>query len=178
MRTASTARTLCAALLITLPCLSQADGLTTTPASLGGAHWQTRMEFDNTAPRPVGSPFNVGLGVSQQTARLFSDYQLDTLRLGHTGGLRLTSGLLFSQRSGNLAPDAEARSAWPYLGIGYSGSGVHGDWGFSADIGMAAQSLGATARLGRVLGGSFSLSDAVRDLRLQPVVRLGVNYSF
>ncbi len=175
MRTASTAL---AALLATLPGWAMADGLTPTPASLGGAHWQTRMEFDTTALRAVGSPFNVSLGASQQTARLFSDYQLDTLRLGHTGGLRLTSGLLLNQRSGNLAPDTDNRSAWPYLGVGYSSGGVRGDWGFSADIGMAAQSLGATVRLGRVLGGSFSLADAVRDLRLQPVVRLGVNYSF
>ena len=52
------------------------------------------------------------------------------------------------------------------------------NWGFNADVGMAAQSLGATVRLGRAFGGGLSMSDALRDLRLQPVVRLGVTYSF
>ena len=43
---------------------------------------------------------------------------------------------------------------------------------------MAAQSLDGAVRLGRVLGGSIGVGDALRELRLQPVVRLGVTYSF
>jgi hypothetical protein len=100
------------------------------------------------------------------------------LRFGQTSGLRLTSGLLLNQRMGPLAADADPRNAWPYLGVGLSGNGARGDWGFQADVGMAAQSLGATVRLGRVLNGGLSVGDAVRDLRLQPVVRLGMTYSF
>ena len=42
---------------------------------------------------------------------------------------------------------------------------------------MAAQSPGATLRLGRVVNGGLSVGDALRDLRLQPVVRLGVTYN-
>jgi hypothetical protein len=163
--------------LLALSTASLADGLTPSSAALSLPRWQARMEFESTALRADWAVFGLGAGASQQTAALFGDYRLDALRFGQTGGLRLTSGLLLSQRTGAFAADPDSRSAWPYLGIGYSGNGARGDWGFSADIGLAAQSLGATVRLGRVFQGA-SVGDAVRDLRLQPVVRFGMTYSF
>jgi hypothetical protein len=159
---------------------SLADGLSVAPNALALPRWQVRMELDSTTlrtVRPEMAPFGLGAAASQQTAMLFGDYRLDALRFGQTGGLRLTSGVVLSQRTGAYAADPDARSAWPYLGIGYSGNGERGDWGFSADIGLAAQSLGATVRLGRVFQGN-SVGDALRDLRLQPVVRFGMTYSF
>jgi hypothetical protein len=164
--------------ILATPLSVQADGLKPVSTSLDVSRWATRMEIETTVVRADWAPFGLGAHSSQQTARLFSDYHLDTLRLGQAGGLRLTSGLLLSQRSGSYATENDSRSAWPYLGIGYSGSGARGDWGFSADVGMAAQSLGAAVRLGRVLNGGLSVGDALRELRLQPVVRLGVSYTF
>ena len=49
---------------------------------------------------------------------------------------------------------------WPYLGIGYSDSSLRGGWGFSADLGLAAQSFGLF-RAARSLGNQ-SLDDVVR----------------
>lgn len=169
------------------------DGLNATPQALGmshlfgSSHWQARVELDSAALPTPRAGQALGLAGAVQTARLLGDYHFDTLRLGQTGGLRLTGGVLLSQRSPALgalpqlgagSPSQEARSIWPYFGIGYSGAGARGDWGFSADVGLAAQSLGDTVRLGQVLDGSLGVGDALRGLRLQPVVRLGVNYSF
>ena len=180
MRTPSIAL---AIILVAAPSLVLADGLTAAPAGWGGLRWQARVEVETIALQPVGSPFGLGNTAgpqiaSQQTAWLFGDYRLDSLRLGQTGRMRVTSGLLLSQRSGTSAADADSRNTLPYLGLGYSGGGLQGSWGFNADIGMSAQTPGAAARLGRVFSGNFNMGDMLRDMRLQPVVRLGVNYSF
>lgn len=168
----------CTACLLVTSLAVKADGLSVSTWPDPGPHWQARMELDAMPPRPGWSPFDLGHGALLRSARLFGDYRLDALRFGQTGGLRLTSGLVLNQRFAAAASDVDASSAWPYLGIGYSGAGLRGDWGFSADVGMAAQSLGAAARLGRVLNGGLSVGDALRDLRLQPMVRLGVTYNF
>ena len=66
----------------------------------------------------------------------------------------------------------------PYIGIGYSNLWGKSGWSFSADLGVVSQSPGNVVRFGRVFGGSQSLDDVVRDMRLAPVVQLGVSYSF
>jgi len=66
----------------------------------------------------------------------------------------------------------------PYFGIGYSGSSLKGGWGFSADLGLMALNPGGAARLGRMFGGGQTLDDAVRELRLSPMVQFGASYSF
>lgn len=164
--------------LATAPLMVMADGLTAPSGGLGGAGWQARMELDSTLPSGLGG-FGTITPSGLQTARLLGDYPLEALRFSQTSNLRVTSGLLLNQRFGPLgSADNDSRNAWPYLGLGLSSNGARGDWGFQADFGLAAQSLGATMRLGRVLNGGLSVGDAVRDLRLQPVVRLGMNYSF
>lgn len=166
------------AMAAALPAAAAADGLVVPPTVTGLSRWQTRLEVETFVVQPALGPSNLGASQVWQSARLFSDYHLDTLKFGQTSGLKLTSGLLLTQREAGWAFDSDGRTAWPYLGLGYSGASAHGDWGFNADVGMAAQSLGATVRLGRAFGGGLSMSDALRDLRLQPVVRLGVTYSF
>jgi hypothetical protein len=122
------------------------------------------------------------------------------------GGFRATSGVLIGGRSPWLgaaaspsssllatnrrlfgasasAPgypaDTSAESATvPYIGIGYSALSAKSGWRFSADLGVVSQSPGNVVRFGRVFGGSQSLDDVVRDMRLAPVVQLGVSYSF
>ena len=53
-----------------------------------------------------------------------------------------------------------------------------GSWSFSADLGVVSQSPGNMVRFGKVFSGAQSLDDVVRDMRLAPVVQLGVSYSF
>jgi hypothetical protein len=68
--------------------------------------------------------------------------------------------------------------AVPYVGIGYTGLPSRGGWGFSADIGVMALTPESRVKLGRPDGGGQSLDDVLRDLRLSPLVQLGVSYSF
>lgn len=170
--------TLALALIVgAAPALADGGGLTASPDALGiGARWQARLQID-TQPR-FGAWSGVPLGQASvlQMTRLLGDYRLDALRFGQDGGLRLTGGLLFSHRvnGGN----GETRATWPYLGLGYAGAGAAGDWGFSADVGLAAQNPGAVGRLGGVFNGSVNLNDALRAMQLQPMIRLGVTYSF
>jgi hypothetical protein len=69
-------------------------------------------------------------------------------------------------------------SALPYLGIGYSDYSLKTGWGFWADIGLVVQSPGNALRMGGVLSGTQSVEDLVRELRMSPMLQLGVNYAF
>jgi hypothetical protein len=64
------------------------------------------------------------------------------------------------------------------VGIGYSNLWGTSGWSFSADLGVVSQNPANAVRFGRVFGGSQGLDDVVRDMRLAPVVQLGVSYSF
>lgn len=67
----------------------------------------------------------------------------------------------------------------PYLGLGYSGSSLKGGLSFSADLGLMALSPAGAVRLGRASGGGAqSLDDLLREVRLSPLVQVGVSYQF
>lgn len=162
---------------------AQDRGLLTPVDALGGASWQARFERDNPSPVSDRGLLSLGLRtVSQQTLRLMGDYQFSTFRLGDTGGLRLTGGLLINLRAttnvnaSGSGSTGDGGGALPYAGIGYSSGGSRGAWGFSADLGLAAQGLGP-ARLDRLLGGTGSLG-VDGQVRLLPVVRLGMSVTF
>ena len=164
--------------LSALPAFSAGNGLTAPPEALSQTRWHARIEVDTVRSYGhhwTGQPLGQASGM--QTTRFLGDYHLDTLKFGQTSGLRLTSGVLLNQRGSAQSVD-NSRNAWPYLGIGYAGTGLKGDWGFSADVGLAAQNPGAVGQLGRAFHGDMAFSDALRELRLQPVVRLGVSYKF
>ncbi len=121
-------------------------------------------------------------------------------------GFRATSGVIIGSRSAWLGPGATPSngmfgadrrlfgsgvpalaaagetgidtSTVPYIGIGYSNLWPKSGWSFSADLGVVSQSPSSVTRFGRVVGGSQNLDDLVRDMRLAPVVQLGVSYSF
>jgi hypothetical protein len=104
-----------------------------------------------------------------------------------TPGAAPASGLLsidrhlFGQSAapGANALDANADTATlPYIGIGYSSLAARSGWSFSADLGLVSLNPGNAVRLGRVFVGSQSLDDVVHEMRLAPVLQLGVSYSF
>jgi hypothetical protein len=141
------------------------------------------------------------------SASLYGDYYFNlpylTAQTG-LGGFRATSGLLYGdavrgigrsvipadarnnlslgrQLSPSLdssSDDSDDGSTAPYVGIGYTRLSVSGSWGFSADLGLVTQNPGGAWRLGRALLGSQYLDDAVRNLRLAPLVHVDVRYSF
>jgi hypothetical protein len=65
-------------------------------------------------------------------------------------------------------------SATPYLGIGFTGTSMRRGWGFSADLGVTAR--GTTA--GLRVGSGPTLDDLLRELRLTPLLHMGVSYAF
>ncbi len=117
-----------------------------------------------------------------------------------SGGLRATSGLIIGSLSGQAlsgfdadaarpgiaSPTPTLRSALsfaqprldsaPYVGIGYTSITPKSGWGFSADIGLAARA-GATGMVG-ARSAAQSLDDTLREMRLTPLLNVGVSYSF
>jgi hypothetical protein len=163
--------------------LAQGAGLNPSAAALSSARWQARLERELQPAAALaaraGTPLWL-LGQPAQNLRLLGDVQFTALRLGATGGLRLTGGLLLNQHmpaSGRLGSDATA-GAWSgsgYAGFGYASGSASGDWGFSADLGLTG------LRFGEAGASALSQTQGLRDLRdarLQPVLRLGVNLSF
>ncbi|CAM5792570.1 hypothetical protein [Rhizobacter fulvus] len=173
--------------------------------SLSWSRWQGRLSLGTPAtPWRLGadSP-NAKLG----SASLMGDYYFSRSLVGarQLGGFRATSGLIVGPRSllgsaqGGFAsgnafsigsrsiglapaplagdPAAETTTA-PYLGVGYTNLSVRNGWSFNADLGLVAQGSGSGARLGRGLTGGQSLDDAVREMRMTPLLQLGVSYAF
>lgn len=95
------------------------------------------------------------------------------------GGFRATSGLLQapSQAGGGLSLQrSEAAGPLPYLGVGYGGLLIGSGLSVQADLGLVAAS--GTVRFGRSLQSGPAIEDLIRELRLAPVVRVGVSYAF
>jgi len=187
--------------------LADGRGIRVDANGLDWPRWQARLQLNiesQSATAPLGFGVLQTTVPRARSGALFGDYYVARPRLGDAGGLRLTSGIVVGQRGSlfgpgspaslenafsaavvrNLAPapatspDAieDTTLTWPYLGVGYSGSSLRGGWGFSADLGLAAQNPGAI-RLGRAVGNQ-PLDELVRDMRLTPVLQLGVSYRF
>lgn len=157
-----------------------------------GATWQPgSSRFDTPAPKLQG------LGV-------FGDYYFSRAKLGQgvAGGFRATSGVLLGATTqlwatsvlsssshssvarrnisslGSVLPSETENSTQPYLGLGYSGLSLKGGWGFAADLGVMAVQPGTAVRLGRTYNNTPGSDELVRELRLSPVLQLGVSYTF
>jgi hypothetical protein len=176
------------------------QGLSVDADRVDWPQWQARLQVFSEPMTPGLTSFD-DASLRPRSAALFGDYYVTRPYLGQAGGMRVTSGLLTGARGavfgpglmtppglfgfgsqtrpglGVSSPDASGDVlTWPYLGIGYSDSSLRGGWGFSADLGLAAQNFGL-GRTARSLGNQ-PLDDMIRDLRLAPVLQLGVSYRF
>lgn len=178
-------------------------GLVVDPDRLQWPSLQGRLQLSTEPliPSAVGSISSATL--RPKSAALFGDYYVSRPFFGTAGGVRLTSGLVTGPRGAVFGPgqamaptafgftsasrgapassllsdaNGESTQTLPYVGIGYTGSSVNGGWGFSADLGLAAENAG-NQRLMRSMM-SQSLDDTLRELRLTPVLQLGVSYRF
>jgi hypothetical protein len=177
------------------------QGLSVDADRLTWPQWQARLQVASETLAPAMLASFEGASLMPRSAAFFGDYYVTRPYFGQAGGIRVTSGLMagvrgavfgpgqatapgsfgFSSQArpspGAASPDISSDTlAWPYLGIGYSDTSLRGGWGFSADLGLAAQSFGLF-RAARSLGNQ-SLDDTVRDMRLTPVLQLGVAYRF
>jgi hypothetical protein len=115
---------------------------------------------------------------------MLGDYYFGQVRLGSgdvMAGFHATSGVLLGQRAAVLgAPGAilnsvnETWQAMPYVGIGWTSASARKGWGFSADLGLAARNSAGGLRV----GSTQSLDDLLRELRMTPMLQLGVSYAF
>jgi hypothetical protein len=105
---------------------------------------------------------------------------------GHLGGLPVASASA-GQRLGvavqrSVAPfgrtGAEAPAALPYIGLGFSGGAGLAGLSLTADLGLVAERPEAAIGLGRALFGNQGMERSLRELRLAPVMQLGVRYTF
>ena len=190
----------CAGTLAPAAFAASGEGLTASADNLAWARWQGRVSLVTAAPAWRADLAGAdGSGLKLGTARLLGDYyflQRD-YGAGVAGGFRATSGVIVGSRAAPWSPGAagsgfsvERRSAGipvlvsadtstvPYVGIGYSGASLRGGWAFSADLGVMSLNPGGAVKLGRVFGNIQNLDDVVRELRLSPVLQLGVSYSF
>jgi hypothetical protein len=105
---------------------------------------------------------------------------------GHLGGLPLANALA-SPRLG-VAVQRSVAPAWgqgpdtpeplPYIGFGFSGAAGLAGLSLTADLGLVAERPEAAVGLGRALFGNQGMERSLRELRLAPVMQLGVRYTF
>lgn len=178
-----------------------AGGLKASSNQIPWARWQGRLSLVTAT-----DPWRLGVEgpvATVSSASLMGDYYFGRSLAGPSrlGGLRATGGLTFGPRSalgtgqpgwanGNAfsigsrsisrapapaAGDSSSENATlPYLGIGYTGLSPRSGWGVSADLGLVAKGASGALRF----GGGQSLDDVIRDLRMTPLLQLGVSYSF
>lgn len=167
-------------LALMLPLAAQAgQGLSVPDAGQTWPRWQLRLSLVD-APISRWSLIEVpGLATTGRAA-LLGDYDLGTLGLQlpfAQGRFRATSGWLFSLRQGGSLDLATATT--PYFGLGWSGGVAKTGLSFSADLGVWAAPLGEAWRLGQARLGTQDMDGGLlRDLRLQPRLQLGVQYSY
>jgi hypothetical protein len=91
---------------------------------------------------------------------------------GAAGGASsgLTSNSNGNSSSGTGA-GTDSPQAAPYLGLGFTGAAWHNRVSFSADLGLVSDRP-------RALFGNQGMDNALRDMRLSPVMQLGLRYSF
>jgi hypothetical protein len=181
------------------PAAAQASGLTLDGNGREAPRLQARVGIHTGQTLDgSGSP-----AWQQQAGVVLGDYYFSRTRLGSSdvsSGFRATSGLLVGQRSLALGTPAlaggqaftlttlrqhrwagamgeslsEPWSTVPYLGVGWTGVSVRGGWGLTADLGLA----GRPANGGLRVGNTTALDDLLRELRLTPVLHIGVSYAF
>jgi hypothetical protein len=175
---------------------ASAVGLQPPDSSQVWPQWQARLTVSMLPPSTGSLLTAFESGVPRdlrdlpQTTLLLGDYFFRVPGLGlleRYGSLRASTGLLINQRGvglpGTPAPglgdsQRDPSSTLPYLGLGYSSLSLKGGWNFDADIGIVAGNPSGAWRFGRALLGNQGSDGAMRDLRLSPVLQLGMRYSF
>ena len=183
------------------------SGLTTNGDKLPWLRWQGRLSVEVQTPllrSGLGEAQASGLQV--RSVSLMRDYYLtrSLIGAGLEGGLHTTGGLIVSpgSRTAGQAPfgaqpgfnsmarrgdgasllgsDAgtDGSATVPYLGVGYIGQSAKGGWSFSADLGLVALAAGNAVKFGRVFSGTQTLDGLAREMRVAPIMQMGLSYSF
>jgi hypothetical protein len=179
---------------------SAAQGLSLPAAETLWPQWQARITLLTTGGAALALAPLSESGASPGGLRggaLVGDYVFASpafgrfrasggLLSGHLGGLPLASASA-GQRLGVdvqrsvvplWSPGSESPAALPYFGLGFSGAAGLAGLSLTADLGLVAERPEAAAGLGRALFGNQGMERSLRELRLAPVMQLGVRYTF
>ncbi len=156
--------------------------------------WGARVALHTSAYSPVGAiALAPADGRQAVGASLLGDYTFATPGFG---SFRASGGLLFGSAGGApmllangpsrvglalLQADggsAENMATLPYLGLGFSSQLFGPQLAVSADLGWVAERPGALGGLGRAVFGNAGAAEAWRQLRVSPVLQLGLRYAF
>jgi hypothetical protein len=177
------------------------DGLQAPATASSWPQWQARLSLQATSLSPLSMNRLLEAAAPQrgiQGAALLGDYYFATpnfgrfrasggVMLGAQGGaplmgsaadsrwgLSLSSGGL--QSLGN-AGDPQANTA-TYLGLGFTSSAWHNSLAVTADVGLMSDRPSAATGMARALFGNQGSDYSLRELRLSPVMQLGLRYTF
>lgn len=174
-----------------------ADGLVVPAADELWPQWRARVAVQTTAlsPLALANLLDGGTGArALQGASVLGDYVFASPSFGN---FRATGGLLFGSAGGapllsapagprlglsvqggaNTAPGQDNAGTLPYVGLGFSSAALLPSLSFTADIGWVAGQSSSLAGGGRPIFGNQS-GAGLRDLRVSPVVQLGLRYAF
>jgi hypothetical protein len=171
------------------------QGLTAPPAEALWPQWQARFSVQSAGLSALaGTALLDQSAASVKGAALLGDYYFARPALG---GFRASGGLMtgplgsapwLSAAAGDrvdlavnrvgsplLTSNADSVATVPYLGVGYTGATWRHGPAITADVGLVAEHLGG---LGRAVFGNQGFESGMRELRLSPVLQLGVRYNF
>lgn len=186
-------------LMVSLPLAAQAaDGLATPSAESLWPQWQARLALQTTVA-PRSSFWSLVERSSQprtaQGGALLGDYYFAQPTVGHfraSGGLMYGAwggapsaaangnrwGLLIQSLGGVQTLATDSLGTVPYLGLGFTSAAWRNAWYLTADVGWVAEQPSALGGVSRALQGSLGWDQALRDMRLAPLVQLGVRLAF
>lgn len=172
----------------------EGQGLDPSGSGWFAGQWQARIELNHgVAHSSFPDPYSIAApthGLQRPGLSVLGDFffksPLTDTPAATLSGFRATSGLMVGPRQFGpaVAPAAFSDSRngdagpVPYFGVGYTDLPSHTGWGFSADFGWMAMSPRSAVRFGNTLGSPLSIDDLLRDLRLSPLIQIGVSYSF
>ncbi len=141
-----------------------AGGLAAPEPDAVWPQWQARITLQSVAVSPLAMsrPLDTTpvLRGSTGTA-LLGDYVFAPVRFG---SFRASGGLMLG---------SEPSSSVPYLGLGFSSLALASGLSLNADLGVVPESSPS-----RTLLGSQGNQAALREMRLAPVLQLGLRYAF
>lgn len=163
--------------------------------------WQARVAVQTAALSPLSlsallQPDGAATPRAAQGGALFGDYYFAQpafgsfrasggLMLGSMGGAPLLTGLAaprlgltLQSLGGAAAVGSENAGTVPYLGLGFVTAAWRNSLSLTADLGWVAAQPSAIGGVGRALFGNQGWETALREIRLAPVVQLGVRYAF
>ena len=125
---------------------------------------------------------------------VFNGNSIDVNARPNANGSYTINGRSYAAASvGQMKGEVEFRKTAPYLGIGWGNAVQAAGWGFGVDLGVAFQGAPKTSLVNTgcaslaavctqiandVAAENAKLADEVKDLKIYPVIRVGLSYRF